>query len=77
MLGAAFFAALSGPAAALDMRAAVLRIEYPTLLPISRYDLKPEDLGFAGAALADQDNGTTGGFLGHTYETKAVAASPE
>ncbi|MEO0360203.1 MAG: ABC transporter substrate-binding protein, partial [Pseudomonadota bacterium] len=32
---------------------------------------------FAGAALADQDNGTTGGFLGHTYETKAVAASPE
>ncbi|MEM8754950.1 MAG: ABC transporter substrate-binding protein [Pseudomonadota bacterium] len=77
LLGAAFFAALSGPAAALDMRAAVLRIDYPTLLPISRYDLKPGDLGFAGAALADQDNGTTGGFLGHTYETKAVAASPE
>ncbi len=62
---------------AIDVKAAVLRIDYPTLLPISRYDLPPDDLGFAGAALADEDNGTTGGFLGHTYETTTVAVPPE
>lgn len=64
-------------ASAIDVKAAVLRIDYPTLLPISRYDLPPDDLGFAGAALADEDNGTTGGFLGHTYDTTTVAVPPE
>lgn len=59
------------------MRAAVLRVDYPTLLPISRLDLPPADLGFAGASMADSDNGTTGGFLGHTYETVTRAAAPE
>lgn len=67
----------AGTAWAIDVKAAVLRVDYPTLLPISRYDLPPSDLGFAGAALADEDNGTTGGFLGHTYETKTVAVPPE
>ncbi|WP_424971710.1 ABC transporter substrate-binding protein [Dinoroseobacter sp. S76] len=68
----------SAPSAlAIDVRAAVLRIDYPTLLPISRYELRPGDLGFAGAALADEDNGTTGSFLGHTYETRSVATTPE
>lgn len=66
-----------GAAFAIDVKAAVLRVDYPTLLPISRYDLPPEDLGFAGAALADQDNGTTGGFLGHTYTTSTMAAAPD
>lgn len=65
------------PAWAIDVKAAVLRVDYPILLPISRYDLRPDDLGFAGAALADEDNGTTGGFLGHTYETRTVATEPE
>lgn len=69
--------ACTGFAAAIDVRAAVLRIDYPTLLPISRYDLRPEDLGFAGAALADEDNGTTGAFLGHSYKTRGVAVPPE
>ena len=64
-------------AQAVEVRAAVLRVDYPTLLPISRYDLAPDDLGFAGAALADEDNGTTGGFLGHTYDTVTVATAPE
>lgn len=64
-------------AQAIDVRSAVLRVDYQTLLPISRYDLMPEDLGFAGAALADEDNGTTGGFLGHTYETTMIATSAE
>lgn len=75
---AAFFWCISAvTAAAIDVSAAVLRIDYPSLLPISRYDLKPEDLGFAGAALGDEDNGTTGGFLGHTYKTATVVASPD
>lgn len=64
-------------ALALDVRAAVLRVDYETLLPISRYDLRAEDLGFAGAMLADEDNGTTGRFLGHTYETIHRATAPE
>lgn len=67
----------AGAALAIDVKAAVLRVDYQTLLPISRYNLKPDDLGFAGAALADADNGTTGGFLGHTYETLTVATPPE
>lgn len=77
-LFAALFATFSvGAAFAIDVRAAVLRIDYPRLLPISRYDLIPEDLGFAGAALAEADNSTTGSFLGHTYATTMVAVPPE
>lgn len=64
-------------AAALDVRAAVLRVDYPSLLPVSRFDLRPDDLGFAGAVLADADNGTTGTFLGHEYETATRAVAPE
>ena len=66
-----------GGAMALDVRAAVLRIDYPTLAPISRYDLVPDDLGFAGAQLAQEDNQTTGSFLGHTYSLETVATTPE
>ena len=69
---------LSGVVAvAIDVKAGVLRIDYQTLLPISRFDLRPDDLGFAGALLADEDNGTTGSFLGHTYETTHVATAPD
>ncbi|MCR8548372.1 ABC transporter substrate-binding protein [Salipiger sp. P9] len=77
LLAAAFLTVFAGAAQALDVRAAVLRVDYPTLLPISRFDLRPEDLGFAGAVLADEDNGTTGRFLGHSYDTATVAAAPE
>ncbi|MFK7881812.1 ABC transporter substrate-binding protein [Roseobacter sp.] len=77
LLAAVTFFASTGAAFAIEVKAAVLRVDYPTLLPISRYDLPPDDLGFAGAALADEDNGTTGGFLGHTYETVTIAATPE
>ncbi len=68
---------IAGVALAIDVRVAVFRVDYQTGLPISRYDHMPADLGFAGAGLADEDNGTTGGFLGHTYETVTVAAPPE
>lgn len=77
LLAAFYFVASVGMALAIDVRAAVLRIDYPALLPISRYDLRPDNLGFAGAALADEDNGTTGGFLGHSYETTLVSAAPQ
>jgi ABC transporter substrate binding protein (PQQ-dependent alcohol dehydrogenase system) len=68
----------SGQAAqAVEVRAAVLRVDYPRLLPVSRHDLRAEDVGFAGAVLADEDNGTTGRFLGHGYTTTTHAALPE
>ena len=65
------------PAQAIDVRAAVLRVDYQVPLPISRFDLMPDDLGFAGGMLADEDNNTTGTFLGHTYATTTRAATPE
>lgn len=77
LLAAFAFVICATSAQAIDVRSAVLRVDYQTLLPISRYDLMPDDLGFAGAALADEDNGTTGGFLGHTYETTMVATSAD
>ena len=67
----------AGATHALEIRATVLRVDYPVLAPISRYDLVPDDLGFAGAALADEDNQTTGSFLGMTFETTTVATPPE
>lgn len=52
----------------------MLRIDRPTLVPVSRYDARPEDIGFAGAMLGNEDNQTTGSFLGHQFflESKAV-----
>lgn len=77
MLVAGALAALSGAAKTAEIRAAVFRIDYPQAAPISRFDLNPPDLGFAGAELATQDNQTTGGFLGQTYVTETVSAPPE
>ena len=77
LLALAVFVASGLQAVAIDVRSAVLRIDYPTLLPISRYDLKTDDLGFGGAMLADEDNNTTGAFLGHTYQTVSVSTAPE
>ncbi|NVO28490.1 ABC transporter substrate-binding protein [Donghicola sp. C2-DW-16] len=64
-------------AQAVEVKAAVLRVDYQKILPISRFDLRPFDLGFAGAALADEDNSTTGRFLGHTYETQTFAVTAD
>ena len=63
-------------AGAVEVPAAVLRVDYPGLLPISRLDLPPGDLGFAGAALATEDNQTTGAFLGNSYTVHDVAVEP-
>ncbi|MBY6047224.1 ABC transporter substrate-binding protein [Vannielia litorea] len=67
----------AAPAGAVEMRSAVFRIDYPRLAPISRFDEVPEDLGFAGAVLATEDNMTTGAFLGHSYEIETVSVPPE
>jgi len=68
---------LSTPAVAMDIRTGILRVDYPTLLPISRYDLKPDDLGFSGAVLANEDNQTTGTFLGMAFSVSHVSTPPE
>ena len=67
----------AGVAGAVDVTAAVLRVDYPTLAPISRYDARPDDLGFAGAGLATEDNATTGSFLGHDFTLVTRAVPPE
>lgn len=77
VLCALLTAAATLPAAAQEVRTAVLRIEYPSLLPLSRIDLPVPDLGLAGAQLATQDNTTTGGFLGQSYDTVALSVPPE
>ena len=56
--------ASAGAAAAVEYRAAVLRVDAPGPMPISRLDLPPDDLGFAGAALGTADNATTGSLHG-------------
>ena len=60
-------------ASAVELKAAVIRVDYRTQAPISRFDERPEDIAFAGAELATQDNATTGQFLGHTYELITAA----
>ncbi|ANT63493.1 branched-chain amino acid ABC transporter substrate-binding protein (plasmid) [Salipiger sp. CCB-MM3] len=77
LLAAAALALWAPVAQAVEVKAGVLRVDYPALLPISRYDLRAEDLDFAGAQLADEDNATTGAFMGHSYETVTAAAAPE
>ncbi len=59
------------------VRAAVLRVEHPVPLPISRLDLPTEDRGFAGGRVGTSDNATTGQFLGQVFETEYVSVPPE
>ncbi len=57
--------------------ALVLRVDTPKPKPISRLDLVPDDLGFAGGALATEDNQTTGRFMGQEFVTANIAVPPE
>ncbi|SFB12488.1 amino acid/amide ABC transporter substrate-binding protein, HAAT family [Poseidonocella pacifica] len=68
---------LGSAASAVEVSYAVLRVDYPVLAPISRLERIPVDMGFAGAELANQDNQTTGRFLGHTYTLTTVSAAPD
>jgi ABC transporter substrate binding protein (PQQ-dependent alcohol dehydrogenase system) len=56
---------------------AVLRVEHERPLPISRLDLPTEDLGFAGARVAVEDNNTTGAFMGQEFTLREVSVAPE
>ncbi|MDT8343284.1 MAG: ABC transporter substrate-binding protein [Thermohalobaculum sp.] len=74
----AVLAARPGAAAEPQIvRAAVLRIDHGAPLPISRLDLAPADLGFAGARLANDDNQTTGRFMGQSFEVIEAEANPD
>lgn len=64
-------------AVALEVEVGVLRVDYPTLAPISRFDRRPDDLGFAGGTLGNEDNQTTGSFLGMEFKINQVAVPPE
>lgn len=66
-----------GDARALEIRTGLLRVDYPSLLPISRFDERPDDLGLAGAVLANEDNQTTGGFLGMEFSVEEVVTTQE
>ena len=70
-------AATQGMAAEGEIRAAVLRVDTQAPPPASRLDLPPDDLGFAGAALATEDNATTGAFLKQVFTTETMAVPPE
>ncbi|MFN3525930.1 MAG: ABC transporter substrate-binding protein [Paracoccus sp. (in: a-proteobacteria)] len=61
----------------VQIRSAVIRVDDQRLLPISRLDLPPEDLGFAGARLAIEDNDTTGRFMGQDFDAIEVTATPD
>jgi ABC transporter substrate binding protein (PQQ-dependent alcohol dehydrogenase system) len=80
VVGAALLASLVTPAEAQDtatIAAAILRVEHELVLPISRLDLPPEDLGLAGARLATADNQTTGTFMGQEFTLAEVTVPPE
>ena len=71
---------LAGPASAQDKQeilSLVIRVDAPKPKPISRLDLLPDDLGFAGGALATEDNQTTGRFMGQEFVTQSIAVTPE
>lgn len=60
-----------------EIRATVLRVGKGNITPTSRLDLPTEDLGFAGAALATDDNQTTGRFMGQSFLLETVDATNE
>ncbi|MBC7152507.1 MAG: ABC transporter substrate-binding protein [Rhizobium sp.] len=60
-----------------EVKTAVLRVDRVKLPPISRLDVAPEDLGFAGATLGNEDNRTTGAFTGMDYQLTTKAVPPE
>src|SRR3954471_18400980 len=77
MAASALVASATWALAGTDYRAAVLRVDAPGPLPISRLDLPPDDLGFAGAELATADNATTGAFMQQKFTTETVKATPD
>ncbi|RRH72314.1 ABC transporter substrate-binding protein [Falsigemmobacter faecalis] len=83
LLLAATLAALAAPGATQAQtdttlyRAAVLRIDTPGPMPISRLSLPAADAGFAGGNLGTADNATTGAFMKQSFETESLAIAPD
>ena len=65
------------PSWAMEVKAAVLRVDRPAGPPISRLDAPPADLGFAGSMLGNEDNRTTGAFTDTDYTLKTQAVAPD
>lgn len=77
-LAAAGLGVLPMSAVAADVVATgVIRVEGDPVLPLSRLDLPPEDLGFAGARLAVADNNTTGSFMGQEFTLETAIVAPD
>lgn len=77
ILTAAVLVVTATAATAVEVKLGMVRVDYPTLRPISRLDETPSDSGFSGAQLAVQDNATTGQFLGQTYRLDTRNTMPE
>lgn len=75
VFSAAIVAAL--PMKAAEVKTALLRVDRVVGPPISRLDVPPTDLGFAGGMLGNEDNRTTGAFTGMDYTVKTQAVPPE
>ncbi|MCM2474204.1 ABC transporter substrate-binding protein [Rhizobium sp. CG5] len=75
VFAAAAIAAL--PMKAAEVKTALLRVDRVVGPPISRLDVPPADLGFAGGILGNEDNRTTGAFTGMDYTLKTEAVPPE
>ena len=67
----------SAYASELPVKIGVIKVERPSELPLSRLDIPPPDLGFAGARLSVEDNNTTGRFLKHAYTVEEVTTTPD
>ncbi|MFK7944677.1 MAG: ABC transporter substrate-binding protein [Paracoccaceae bacterium] len=59
------------------LRAAIVKVDRPQPIPISRLDLPVEDEGFAGGQQALEHNATTVRFLNQTYELVEIVTTRE
>ncbi len=64
---------LAAPAGAVEVVVAHLHVIQPPPPVLSELELRPKGLGLDGTRLGQEDNATTGRFLGHTYEVSAHA----
>lgn len=63
--------------AKLDVKIAYISRDEQPFVPLSLLDMPIKDNGLLGARLGLNDNQTTGTFIGHTYDLKAVVAGQD
>ena len=59
------------------VKTVILKVDTGRTQPLSRLDLPAANDGFAGAAVGLADNNTTGRFLGQSFKTAEVTATPD